>query len=245
MVKLIFLFMFLFVDCVTFCEANVSHINTTGWHWYNELNEESESKVEEKRAYAVFQTLSASKQLKVLQSATNELRDKAILSGNVSDIAAYKRAQDLWVKKATVFTIGWEKMLLEYPELNYSLSYSHENRLVPLDYQEHHKKVENAIESLSQHNGLLAFYKNSPSDKLFLKTVKHFSKSHAITVMPVAMQSNLERNRAEVLGVKTTPALVLVNPRSGIHQIVSYGYLSEDELSDRLLKIADHWQADF
>lgn len=104
-----------------------------GWHWYNEAH--IKQQLDSQQLQATFAQLSPVAQLKVLQQATNSLRDKAILSGKVSDITAYKQAQDFWMQKATAFTMGWEQMLLAHPKLDYSLQYTHENALLPIKQQ--------------------------------------------------------------------------------------------------------------
>jgi hypothetical protein len=202
--------------------------------------------------------LTPSQQLKILQHATTELRDRAILTGNVNDIANYKRAQDMWVARATAFTVGWQRMLLEHPELNYSLQYSHENSLAP-SMQQHEHYLENAgIANLAKQNGLLVFYDASKkSDLMFANLVKSFSQNHHISLMLVeenairnsAVNHNIHIDKgfqhARALGINYFPAVLLVNPKLGSYQIVSYGYHSQDELASRLLSITDHWKPNF
>lgn len=233
--------------------------NPIGWHWYNETSIQKNEKdnKKENQLYKNFLQLTPSQQLKMLQNATTELRDKAILTGNVNDIANYKRAQDLWVGKATAFTVGWKRMLLEHPELNYSLEYSHENALAPTQ-QQHEHDLENAtIADLSKQNGLLVFYRpDIKSDQLFASLMRSFSRNHHISVMLVAENNNInlsnqnipvDKNyeRAHALGVYYFPAVLLVNPKLGSYQIVSYGYQSQDELASRLLSISDNWKPNF
>jgi hypothetical protein len=50
---------------------------------------------------------------------------------------------------------------------------------------------------------------------------------------------------AHAMGVDYFPAVLLVNPKLGSYQIVSYGYQSQNELASRLLSISDHWKPDF
>ncbi|GEM_PF-4168133 len=239
-----------------------SDYNPIGWHWYNETPVQKEKKEQKdnkkhNRLYKDFLQLTPSQQLKILQHATTELRDKAILTGDVADIANYKRAQDLWVAKATAFTVGWQRMLLENPNLNYSLQYSHENALAPIMQQREHDLEKSAITNLAKQNGLLVFYKaNEKSDQLFANVMKSFSQNYHISVMLVAEDDNtnssyqnirVDKNyeHAHALGVNYFPALLLVNPKLGTYKIVSYGYHSQDELASRLLSIADHWKPNF
>ena len=167
--------------------------SVVGWHWYNETAQQKSSdnkknkKNNENKLYETFENLTPSEQLKILQQATTELRDKAVLSGNVDDIANYKRAQDMWVKKATKFTVGWQRMLLENPNLNYSLKYSHENVLAPVMQQHEHELQNKAISQLANNNGLLVFYRaDRKSDLMFAKVVAAFSTAHHISLILVS-----------------------------------------------------------
>lgn len=232
--------------------------NPVGWHWYNETPVKKEKKDNKKNIlYKEFSQLRPSQQLKILQHATTELRDKAILTGNVNDIANYKRAQDLWVSKATAFTVGWQRMLLEHPELNYSLQYSHENALAPVMQQHEHDLQNEAISNLAKNNGLLVFYRaDKKPDQLFATLMQSFSKNYHISVMFVSENDNKNSSNTNVrvdenfehahaLGVNYFPAVLLVNPRLGNYQVVSYGYHSQDELASRLLSISDNWKPNF
>ena len=234
--------------------------SVVGWHWYNEKSVIKKSDHHQKNAdllYVQFQKLPYHEQLKILQQATEELKDKAVLTGNVSDIAAYKRAQDMWVTKATLFTVGWQHMLLENPNLNYSLQYSHENAMAPIMQQHEHQMQNAAIADLAKDNGLLLFYRgDNPEDLMFVKVMLSFSKDYHLSIMLIAENKpqhfigvhhafDYQELRAHALGVDYFPAVLLVNPKTGAHQIVSYGYKSEDELASRMLSIFDHWKPDF
>ena len=231
-----------------------------GWHWYNEQVERKIKKrdgKEEQALMSAFNQLSATKQLKILQMATNNLKAKAVLSGRVHDITLYKQAQDFWTDKATQFTVGWEKMLLAHPELNYSLSYSHENALAATSQRGKHTRESKAVRALSQENGLLFFYRGkNKGDLLFSKVIKRYTKENKFTLIsipvdaviaPASSKAHQSRGieKADALGIHYFPALVLVNPKTKQHEVVSYGFKSENELSDRLLKIADGWRAEF
>lgn len=248
---------------ITSCFANDN--NPVGWHWYNEqiVKKPDKSKKDQNKSYQVFLQLTPSEQLKILQHVTEELRDKAVLTGNVADIANYKRAQDMWVAKATKFTVGWQRMLLENPSLNYALQYSHENALAPIMQQQEHQVQNDAISNLAKNNGLLVFYRpGNQIDLMFVKLMQSFSKSHQIAVLFSSegvsdkklsntsldnINSHADNNfeHAHALGVYYFPAVLLVNPKSHNYKIVSYGYLSQDELEKRLLSISDHWKPDF
>lgn len=234
-----------------------THNKLIGWHWYNEPVKQKIEKRRDDKIVKVFNQLSPLQQLKILKMATNNLKAKAVLSGKVSDITEYKKAQDYWVQKATRFTVGWEQMLLQHPALNYSLNFSHENAMASVMQRDKHARENQAISSLAQDNGLLFFYRGkNKGDRLFSKTVARYSKRHHLVVIPVSVDGQTSpvfkasrhqsgMKKATVLGIHYFPALVLVNPKSNRHKIVSYGFKSENEISDRLLKIADGWKAEF
>lgn len=228
-----------------------------GWHWYNAPMKKQIKKRRDDTLMKAFDELSSLQQLKILQMATNNMRAKAVLTGSVSDIARYKQAQDFWVSRATQFTVGWEKMLLVHPELNYGLRFSHENALASILQRDQHAREDAAIAHLAARNGLLCFYRGQEQgDQLFTQIVSRYSKRHHLMVIPVsvdgvispAFKNNHQANgraKARALGIRYFPALALVNPTTHQHKVVSFGFKSEDELSDRLLKISDDWKAEF
>lgn len=231
--------------------------DVVGWHWYNVPFTLKNKKKQDALLLRDFNRLTPIEQLKILQTATTSLKDRAVLSGKVSDIAAYKKAQDFWMTKATHFTVGWEKMLLQHPELNYALMHSHENALAPILQREQHAKEDQAVLALAHSNGLLFFYRGkNKGDLLFSKTVSHYAKRQHIALIPISVDGVLSRafknsrqtqglEKAHALNIHYFPTLVLVNPITHQHEIVGYGFKSEDEISDRLLKVADGWKSDF
>ena len=243
-----------------------------GWHWYNEPREEKTEKNKKNEKthptkktktlsaqawVATFHQLPPLQQLKLLQAVTTERRVKAVLSGRVEDIAAYKAAQDFWVRRATAFTVGWEQMLLRYPNLDYSLTYSHQNFLAPMMQQARHRQERRALANLQKNNGLVFFYRGgAEEDRLFSGIVHRFSQKYRFSVMAVSVDGktttdfpksrfDLTQKKAAAIGVRFVPALVLVNPTEQRAQVVSYGAQSEADLSARFWRLANHWQPGF
>lgn len=222
-----------------------------GWHWYNEPIQikKKKDKKQDQRLVQAFQSLPAEGQLKILQMATRELKAKAILTGKVSDIASYKRAQDFWVQKASDFSVGWEKMLLLNPSLDYSIKHTHENGFIDLSLKKQHAKEKQAARELSKENGLILFYRSKEKGDLrFKKTVERYATSNHFAWIPVSVDQGKEtkgRLKANALGIHYFPALMLVNPITKKKQIVSYGFKAESEIEERMLKIKNNWKTDF
>ena len=165
--------MFLTMTLITFSGLADQQNPLIGWHWYNEPVKKPIKKQRDDALMKAFDQLSPLQQLKILQMATNNLRAKAVLTGKVRDIAAYKQAQDFWVSRATQFTVGWEKMLLSHPEFNYSLQFSHENALAPMMQRDKHVREEAVISRLAANNDLMLYYlRNNKEDRIFAKVIR-------------------------------------------------------------------------
>jgi len=228
-----------------------------GWHWYHDPAQgEKDEKRDASPLMKAFNQLSATQQLKILQKVTDNLKAKAVLSGKVSDITFYKQAQDFWVERATQFSIGWEKMLLAHPDLDYSLKFSNENSLASVSQRGKHERESKAVQELSKENGLLLFFRGKDKgDQLFAKVINSYAKKNKISLIPISVDGVISSTfgdshqahgleKAQALGINYFPSLVLVNPTTNQHEVVSYGFKSENELSDRLLKISDGWRAE-
>ena len=239
MVKILIIFIMVLTSIST------ASADVIGWHWYNEPVLVKNKKKDP--LMHVFNQLTPMQQLSILQMATKQLRARAVLSGKVTDIAAYKQAQDMWVNKATHFSVGWEKMLLLRPDLNYSLQYAHENSLAPVMAQSLHSRERVAIKKIAKNKGLILFYRGkNTGDLMFTKIVKKFCRLYRIALIAVSIDSlSHGREKATALGIHYFPSLVLINPKTGAHRVVSYGFKVESELEQRLLDISDGWKPNF
>lgn len=230
------------IICLTLI-ISISHAsnNIVGWHWYNLPDKRTKNPLLKK-----FNQMSANEQLKILQKVTNNLKDKAILSGRVKDIAAYKAAQDFWVHKASMFTVGWEQMLVSNPSLDYSLSHPTANSITPIYQHNKHYRENLAILKLSQEYGLLLFYRNhSLVGKKFSNNMEYFSRIHHMPMISVDVDNPSNLYKAHNMGIFYYPSLILINPNTDQKKVVSYGFRSNNQIADRLLKISDNWIPEF
>lgn len=234
-----------FLGAATSLAGTPGKDSAKGWHWYAPalLATAAESKKTD------FSELEPEAQLAALQKVTHHLKTKAILSGKVADVAAYKLAQDFWAEKSTQFAIAWERMLLAYPELDYSLRYSPKNSLARFSATAARKNEAKALAGLAKDRGLVLFYRaGDPQDRFFLSTLKKFEVTEKMALLAVAIDGPDQQAalaKAKALGIGFFPALLLVNPRTGSHQIASYGVQSRAELMARLHHLATHWKPTF
>ena len=235
------LFNIILVATLITSEANA--LDVVGWHWYNEVQEIKDKKDE---LISRVAQMSPQQQMKLLQSITKSLKDQAILSGEPQDIYRYKQIQDFWVNKATQFTMGWEKMLLNHPELNYALSHPSANILASAMQSDVHDKEEALMKYASENLGLLVFYRKGTSqDAMFLEIIQDFAKKYHIALIsqPINLNNGLEK--AQALGINFFPALLMVNPATEKTRVLSYGFKSQEELLRRFMIMFNGWKPNF
>ncbi|ECH0416325.1 type-F conjugative transfer system pilin assembly protein TraF, partial [Salmonella enterica] len=126
-----------------------------GWQWYNPNAEEAEPEpaspptLRERLA-----GMTPSEQKKVLQQATREALDTAILYPSAENFRRFMTLQNFWTDRATDFTQTAKLARLKYPELDYNVKRSHYNGTVEARLTEE-KKVQNAVISqVAQRYGL-------------------------------------------------------------------------------------------
>ncbi len=214
----------------------------SGWHWYGEAIEESS-----KNKTSTQDPVQA---MSDLQEHIKQSLDLAILNPTVDNVRNYITLQNQIGKRAQRFSEVWKTVLLNYPELDFSLQHPTNNIAKQIDLDQTHQQEDDAIRQLAQHNGLFFFYRSTcPYCQRFAPIVKDFSERYHLSVIPITTDgiflpdfpnSRMDQGQAARLKVTMEPALFTVDPQS--HRIipVSYGLLSEDELRQRLLEIAQH-----
>ena len=164
----------------------------------------------------------------------------------------YITLQNQLSAQSTRFAEQWQKVLLLSPELNYNLVHPTNQLATHIYADEHRKKEEEAIAALSKQSGLFFFYRSTcPYCQRFAPIVKAFSSTYHLTVIPVTTDgislpefphSYPDRGQAKVFQVKVEPSLFAVNPYTHKAYPIAYGLISESELRQRILDIANRFQ---
>jgi conjugal transfer pilus assembly protein TraF len=229
-----------------------------GWHWYNEvyLQDKKEEKKKDdkisneqaKEARTKKKENTAVEQIIILRKIVDEAKAKAILYPTLENLREYIMLQNYVVNQATLFSRVWQKALLEYPELDFSIEHPNQNSFQHLVHEEKIKKEENAVKEYSKSYGLFFFYRgNNKIDEALSETVKEFSERHDITLIPITVDdktlsifktSKIDSGQAKALNVKYFPALILVDPISQKNIPLNYGYISYSGLLERFLQLA-------
>lgn len=246
---------FCFMISISVYSLASDNTQAAGWHWYNEKNRVTSGK---KKHIEKFKKLPPLIQLKILKHETEELKAKAILSGDVTDIANYKRAQDMWVEMATRFSVGWQRMLVENPDLDYSFKHPSQNNLVPIMLNIQKEKENDVVKKISKTHALILFYKGSDkTDNILCKNVRSFSNAYKFSYLEVSEDGfkaegsgprtriDLNGEKARFLGINHFPALVLTDLKKKKSAVIGYGYFSQEEIPQRIYKVVTGWSPTF
>ncbi|BAO37021.1 type-F conjugative transfer system pilin assembly protein TraF [Serratia marcescens] len=224
-----------------------------GWHWYNEPKKSNDP--QRAQEPVANPPESATEQLARLSRLRDELRNRAVLAPTSENVRDYKVMQDYLVEKATQFSATWDRVLLENPELDYSLQHPYYNGTAPLEYQKERQAQNAAIRYVNQRYGVFFFYRgNEPLDNKLGEVIKEFSAQYGIPVIPITVdgrvnpdlpESKQNSGQAENMGIKHFPAVYLVEPGKKTFKPLAYGFITQDDLARRMLNVVTDFKPRF
>jgi conjugal transfer pilus assembly protein TraF len=213
-----------------------------GWHWY----------IDPKIQHELKKKKDPIEQMNALRFTIKRALDNAILNPTDENVKNYIALQNQLSDKASAFANTWQKVLLENPELNYSLVHPTNNIASQIDIDLRHQKEDLAIAKLATESGLFFFYKSTcPYCQRFAPTVKDFAERYKIAVIPITLdgialpefpESKLDNGQAAKFHVTVEPSLFAVNPYTKKAYPIAYGMISEESLRQRILDIANNFQ---
>lgn len=200
-------------------------------------------------------SMTPSEQKKVLQQATREALDTAILYPSAENFRRFMTLQNFWTDRATDFTQTAKLARLKYPELDYNVKRSHYNGTVEARLTEE-KKVQSAVISqVAQRYGLFFFYRgNNAVDNLMAGVIRAFCEDRGISLMAVSVdgklsdqlpQSRPDSGQAEKMRVTHFPATFLVDPKTHQWQPLAWGFMSHDDLDRQMVSVLTHFAPDY
>lgn len=210
-----------------------------GWHWYDDPESKEEDPIEQDPVVEMNQ----------IKSNVERARDKMVLQPTKENVKSYIILQNQISKNAHELSKTWREVLIENPNLDFSLQHPTSNVAKQVEYAILSKKEKAAIRELASKNGLFFFYRSScPYCVRFSPIVKDFAESNnipliAITTdgisLPEFPHSLPDQGQAAKFQVKVEPALFIVNPYTHQAIPVSYGLTSEADLKSRILQIVE------
>lgn len=224
----------------------------TGWFWYNEPKKPPEPVKPPPPApqpIPDFSKMSAVDQAKVLKGYMQEALNRAILYPTRENTATFLRWQKFWTDRASMFSQSFAAAQLSHPDLDYNLEYPHYNSMAPFVQTRDQQQQQDAVAQLAQQYGLFYFYRGSdPIDVQMAGVVSDFAKTNGISLIPVSVdgqfaaslpESRPDSGQSRAMNIMHYPALMLVDPKSRNYRALSYGFMTQDDLSKRFLNVAN------
>lgn len=248
------LFGLILLFCIQNAHAQFYDGHSEGWHWYENPKEETKE-IEESKGIKKSEVISNDpiEQMKALRITLERSLNKAILYPTDTNVKNYISLQNRLGNQASLFSDVWQRVLLENPDLNYSLIHPTNNLAKQVDLDLQHKKEEVAIEKLAKEGGLFFFYSSSCAYcRKFAPILKNFSKNYNISILPITLDggflpefpnSKIDKGQAAKFNVTVEPSLFAVNPYTGKAYPVSQGLISEYDLRKRILDISQNFMS--
>ena len=216
-----------------------------GYLWYNL------PKIEQplKKARAIpFSKLSYQERNKVLHYFTMESLHKARQTHDVKDMEVFLSFQRYWLNEASIFQHNFQYALLRKPELDPTVKNPTSAIGTSLNEQQKGLYRQKAISELTQHYGLMFFYKGaSPYSEKQALVLKDFAQRYQFKYIPVSVDgvvldsmpnSRRDSGQAKRLHVSNYPSLILVEPKTGQTMPLANGFLTQDYLTENFEVIA-------
>lgn len=221
-----------------------------GWLWYDDpIEKEEQEEGDEKE-----KTDEIAEQMNAIRAAVKKSLEKLYLFPTKENIKNYIKLQDKLVSRASEVQHNWQAVLLENPELDYSLKHPTNNIAKQVEY-DLEKKQENAvIHDLAKKSGLFFFYRSTcVYCQRFAPIVKDFAATYGITVIPITMDgislpefpnSHPDQGQAKQFDVRAEPALFAVNPYTQKAFPIAYGLTSQADIKKNMVNIATRFGGD-
>lgn len=223
----------------------------SGWKWYREENALSQ----QTNRIVPRGHPDPSVAMALIRTRLTRALDQAIINPTEENVTHYIRLQQKISRKANRFSEVWQQVLLQQPELNYSLEVPTNNIARQVYFTEQERKTEHAIAQLTKDAGLFFFYRSDcPYCHRFAPILKEFIDHYGISLVAISVDGGVlaefpdsknDQGQAAQFGVSFYPALFLVNPTKAQVTPVAYGLVSQEDLKARLLAISLQDQGGF
>lgn len=239
-------FIFSLLLLIAFSGAYASNVydTETGWNWYEKEKVESTNEKENTRSV----TIDPVEEIKALRYSLQKALDEALLSPTKENVIKYVVLQKQMADKAGAFEKTWKEVLLERPDLDFSLVHPADNLARKVEIEENNRLENKAIAFFAQRSGFFFFYKsNCPYCHAFAPILRRFTDQYKLEVIAISLDGGIlpdfpnsykDQGQSRVFNVKATPALYIVNPYTKEGIPFSFGLLSESDLKRRFLEIA-------
>lgn len=220
-----------------------------GWYWYDENIQSDDNDINS------TQPLNAEAAKQQIEAFKQEIENKkaiALTEPTEHNIKEYIKIQNEANNRAAHFASVWQKVVIQNPELDNSITNPTNAVARKVYYQEQANQEKHSIKAFTEKYGLFFFFKSDcPYCHKFAPILKMFEEEYGVTVIPVSLDGQglpeypypkPDNGIATKLKIEIVPAVIAVAPKTGEIVPVSYGLVSVEELAHRINLIADDLQ---
>ena len=225
-----------------YCNDSFYKGKSRGWHWYEAQQKEEVAKIAEEPA-DVGKLTPTEMVAKIRKDAEDKLH-KAMIQPTEKNVMEYIKAQEKIGDRSEEFAKTWQRVVYKNVELDRTLEHPISNNALHLSRRDELERKREKIKKLSEEYGLMYFFKGECKYcKGFSSVVRDFAKTYNWELMPIQMgvvglpefkNAKLDNGISTKLGIAAVPALIAVHPKTGGIIPLAFGYVSEDEIEDRV-----------
>ena len=222
-----------------------------GWHWYENrlrLNDRrTDKRAEEKSSSGGSSSSSAPTPTEKIEAQRKALETKlhtAILEPSDENLITYILAQKALMDQSQRFSEVWKKVVLNTPSLDETLIHPVDQNARHIYYDEQRNKLPKKIQALASEYGLFFFFrKNCSYCHHFAPIVKRFADKYNWSVLGISLDGGLlsefphakrDNGISARLGISHVPALIALHPKTKKLIPLAYGFVSENEIEERI-----------
>ena len=222
----------------------------TGWYWFDDPKESQKNS--QKESQENVNKSDPTEQVDMVRKKIKTALDQAIMDPTPQYVETYISLQNQLSERANQFANTWQKVLMNHPELNYSLTHPMNNVGLQVYHEAESQKKINTIHEFAKHSGLFFFYRSTCHYcQRFAPILKHFAETYHIEVVPITMdgislpefpKSKLDNGASQQFQVSVEPSLYAVDPNTGKSFPVAFGLTSESELLNNIYTIMTNYK---
>lgn len=220
--------------------------HTKGWHWYNDPKESDDS--DEGSENDPITKMNA------VRATVQRALNNAVINPSKENVKNYIVLQNQVANHANQFNHNWQAVLLDNPELNYSLLHPTNNLAKQVEYDQNHVAEEKIVRQLAQNYQLYFFYRSTcPYCQRFAPIVKDFAETYGFNVLPITTDgislpefpdSYINQGESQIYNVTVEPTLFAVNPVTHKAIRIATGLTSQSEIKKNIVALTTHFEGD-
>lgn len=218
-----------------------------GWFWY-EVSTEQEEKKSKNLKVDQQKRPSPEQMIKKQRQAWQQALNRAILTPNEKNLEEYLRLTKKLNIQAETFADKFKKFIWKTPDYDYSIERPHNPQAIYAHNIKSYELEDVRLKQIAKTQGLLFFFKgNCPYCHEFAPVLQKFAYDYGFSLMALSLDGGVieglkkikkGRRIAQQLGVKSVPAVFLLDPKTKQVQSVSFGHNSYSSLREKVLYVS-------